>query len=461
MTARWLLTACLPLVTAATVTEAWATATGGFAYDALRRTAVVEAVAGAGPAVVNIACEEVVRQREFSGQDAESFFRDFFEPRYKSSMETTSLGSGLLVDDKGHVLTNFHVVQRGARIKVTLLDRREFKAKVLGTDPDLDLAVLKIDSDEPFPFLKAADSASLLPGEPVIAIGNPFGLAQSITTGIVSATHRTIHAGEGVTFYDFIQTDAAINPGNSGGPLLNIHGEVIGINTAIYGRAQGIGFAIPMNRATRIADDVIAYGEVRPAYVGMDLGPVDDAAQKAAGLRRKEGALVMSVEQGGPAERGGIKPGDVVLSVENYPIFSSQDYSAKVRDYTAGDIVKMEVARGKERVVLNLTAGDVPLTLADRILLSQLGLVVESLDEKNARRFRVRPQDAVVVVSVDSRLQAAKARLVPGDIIRQVDAVSVDDLNAFRRQIIKARRRGVVELMVERGRSRDVFAFRI
>jgi Do/DeqQ family serine protease len=426
----------------------------------LRRTAVVEAVERVGPAVVNVSTEEKIRQRVFTGDDAESFFRDFFEPKYRDSMETTSLGSGILIDDQGHILTNFHVVQRGARIKVGLMDRREYKAKVLGTDPDLDLAVLKVDDPAPLPFVKMGDSANLLPGEPVIAIGNPFGLSQTVTTGIVSATHRTINAGE-ITFYDFIQTDASINPGNSGGPLLNIHGDLIGINTAIYGRAQGIGFAIPINRARRIAQDIIKYGEVRPAYVGMDLGPVDQAKATSVGLRRPEGVLVVGVESGGPAEKAGIKAGDVLLTVERYPIQNPGDYSAKMRDYAAGNPVNLQVARGQERLNVSVVAGDVPLTLADRILKAQLGLVVEPLDERNAQRFRLRLRSGVVVVGVEPRLQGGKARLQPGDVIKQVDGVAVEDLDTLRRQVIKARRTGKLVLMVERGRAQELFEFKI
>ncbi len=427
----------------------------------LRRTAVVEAVERTGPSVVNISCEEVVRQRIFTGENAEGFFRDFLEPKYRSSLETTSLGSGVLIDPKGYVLTNFHVVQRGARIKVTLKDRRSFSAKVLGTDPDLDLAVLKIEADEPLPAVKIGDSSTLLPGEPVVAIGNPFGLSQTVTTGIVSATHRTLNAGD-KTFYDFVQTDAAINPGNSGGALLNIFGDLIGINTAIYQGAQGIGFAIPINRAFRIASDVIKYGEVRPAFVGMDLGPVEDAMAKAAGLRRGDGVLVVAVEPDGPAAKAGIKANDIILTVENYPVMGPGDYSAKMRDYTAGNSIKLELARGKERMTVSVTAAEIPLTLADRILKSQVGIVTENITSAVASKFKLGGGiKGVVITTVDARLAAGKARLQPGDVIRQVDDVSIDDVDGLRRQIIKARRKGQVAFLVERGRARDVIEFKL
>jgi serine protease Do len=437
-----------------------ASAGAASAQEDLRRTPVVRAVETASPAVVNISCEEMVRQRVFSGEDAEGFFHDFFEPRYKSGLETTSLGSGVLIDPKGYVLTNFHVVQRGARIKVALMDRREFKAKVLGTDPDLDLAVLKIDADGPLPAVALGDSSTLLPGEPVIAIGNPFGLSQTVTTGIVSATHRTINAGE-VTFYDFVQTDAAINPGNSGGALLNIMGELIGINTAIYGRAQGIGFAIPINRAGRIAQDFIRHGEVRPAYVGMDLGVLADDQANAAGVAKKAGVLVVGLEAGGPADKSGIRKGDIILTVENYPVMNPQDYMAKMRDYTAGSVVRLEVARGKERIPLQLTAGEVPLELADRILKAQVGLEVDALDSAASRKLTRAVGKGVVITAVDARQQAGRARLQAGDVIRRVDAQDIEDLNGLRRAVIKARRKGTVEMLVERGKSRDVVAFKL
>jgi S1-C subfamily serine protease len=331
---------------------------------------------------------------------------------------------------------------------------------VVGTDPDLDVAVLKIESDEVLPAIKIGDSSTLLPGEPVIAIGNPFGLSQTVTTGIVSATHRTINAGD-TTFYDFVQTDAAINPGNSGGALLNIYGDLVGINTAIYQRAQGIGFAIPINRAFRIASDVMKYGEVRPGYVGMDLGPVDDAMAKSVGLRRKEGVLVVAVEPDGPAAKAGVKAQDVILTVENYPIMAPGDYSAKMRDYTAGNTIRVELARGKERVALSMIAVEVPLSLADRILKSQVGVQVEGINAATTSKYHLREKSGVVITSVETRSQAGKARLQPGDVIVQCDAVAVEDLDGLRRQVIKARRKGQVDFLVERGKARDLINFKL
>jgi serine protease Do len=232
-----------------------------------RRTPVVAAVERVRAAVVNVSTEELVRIRvPTRGGDsvAELLFGDIFDrPRYRRGYQVTSLGSGVVVSPEGYVLTNNHVVERGVRFRVALVDGRELTAKVVGTDPSSDLAVLKLDAQERMPFVPPGRSDDLLIGETVIAIGNPFGLANTVTTGVVSAVKRNFKAGER-TLFDFIQTDASINPGNSGGPLLNIEGQLIGVNTAILGeRSAGIGFAIPIDRAKRIAEDLIRHGEVR------------------------------------------------------------------------------------------------------------------------------------------------------------------------------------------------------
>src|SRR5512146_417196 len=239
---------------------------------AARRTPVVAAVDRVRAAVVNVSAEQLVRMRvpSGSGDSVAELLGDLFErPRYRRGYQVISLGSGVIVSPDGYVLTNNHVVERGARFRVQLLDGREVGAKVVGTDPSSDLAVLKLDTKERMPFVPPGRSDDLLIGETVIAIGNPFGLANTVTTGVVSAVHRNCKAGDR-TLFDFIQTDASINPGNSGGPLLNIDGQLIGVNTAILGeRSAGIGFAIPIDRARRIAEDLIEHGVVREGYLGI------------------------------------------------------------------------------------------------------------------------------------------------------------------------------------------------
>ncbi|MEJ2657453.1 MAG: trypsin-like peptidase domain-containing protein, partial [Desulfobacterales bacterium] len=237
----------------------------------LRESAVVKAIKRVSPAVVNISSEFEVRKRvnPFYGfgldPSFESFFKDFFDPGYEQKYKRTSMGSGVIIDGKrGFILTNKHVIIKSSTITVALKDGREFKAQVIGADPDSDLAVLRISPKGDLPAIEMGNSGNLMIGETVIAIGNPFGFSNTVTTGVISAVNRSIKVDD--TFYhEFIQTDASINPGNSGGPLLNIYGELIGINTAIYAKAQGIGFAIPINKAKRIVSDLIKFGEVIPA----------------------------------------------------------------------------------------------------------------------------------------------------------------------------------------------------
>jgi S1-C subfamily serine protease len=245
------------------------------ALDTDRRSAVVEAVERVSPAVVNVSTTQVIEQGSapfprFRDPFFDEFFRDFIEPR-PQRFTRTSLGSGVIVRPDGHILTNQHVVLRASRITVTLADGREFEASLVGSDADSDLAVLKVDSTDPLPSVEMGTAGDLMIGEMVIAIGNPFGLSHTVTTGVVSATGRSLRSDEQV-FQDLIQTDASINPGNSGGPLLNIRGAVIGVNTAIYQKAQGIGFAVPIDRARRVVDDLISYGAVRVDW-GAAAGP--------------------------------------------------------------------------------------------------------------------------------------------------------------------------------------------
>ena len=233
-----------------------------------RRSPVVAVVESAGPAVVNIGAEVVTNQNPFGrgGEGEDPFWRNF--GGRQRAQRAQSLGSGVIIDASGLVLTNEHEVAAATEITVTLADRRAFKAEVVGADPQFDVAVLKILDATDLPVAKLGSSKDLMPGEPLVAIGNPFGLSNSVTTGVVSALHRSIESDERA-YEDFIQTDAAINPGNSGGALLNIMGELIGINTAIYRSGSGIGFAIPIDRATAVVQEVLRYGEVRPAFTGL------------------------------------------------------------------------------------------------------------------------------------------------------------------------------------------------
>jgi S1-C subfamily serine protease len=309
----------------------------------------VERVRGA---VVNVSAEELVRIRVPSRGSTGDLFADLFErPRYRRGYAVTSLGSGVIVSRRLR-LTNNHVVERGARFRVGLLDGREIIAKVVGTDPSTDLAVLKLETKERLPFVTMGRSDDLLTGETLIAIGNPFGLSHTVTTGVVSAVHRNFKAGE-QTLFDFVQTDASINPGNSGGALLDIDGRLVGINTAILGdRNAGIGFAIPIDRARRIAEDLIAHGEVREGYLGIavdDLPAKEDAPEGATG-----GVVVTAVDPGSPGAKAGVRKGDVVETVQGFAPQSAEEFRFRVRDLPIGGAAKLELSRRGQRVALTV-----------------------------------------------------------------------------------------------------------
>ena len=293
-----------------------------------RESAVVTAVKKVSPVVVNISSEFEVRKRinPFSGfgmdPSFENFFNDFFDPGFERRYKRSSLGSGVIIDGKrGFILTNQHVILKSKTITVGLKDGREFKAQIVGADPDSDLAVLRISSPKALPDITMGDSSNLMIGETVIAIGNPFGFSNTVTTGVISATNRSIRT-EGMVYHDFIQTDASINPGNSGGPLLNINGELIGVNTAIYAKAQGIGFAIPINTAKRIVSDLIRYGEVIPAWIGITVQDIDADLARYLKASAIKGVLVKKAEKSGPAGKAGIREGDIILSIKTRDIIS-------------------------------------------------------------------------------------------------------------------------------------------
>jgi serine protease Do len=279
------------------------------------------------------------------------FFEDFFSPELERRQKRTSLGSGVIIDGtRGLVLTNAHVVEKATTISVALNDQREFEATIIGMDPDSDLAVLKIQSDQVLPSIQMGHSDDLMIGESVIAIGNPFGFSNTVTTGVVSAVDRSIKTAERV-FHKFIQTDASINPGNSGGPLLNINGELIGINTAIFAQAQGIGFAIPINRAKRIISDLINFGEVVQAWIGMTVQPLDSNLSEYLNVQSDSGLMVTAVETDSPAAKAGMKEGDIILAIDGLTITDISTYQAKMNEISAEQTISVKSAEKENPLV--------------------------------------------------------------------------------------------------------------
>jgi serine protease Do len=419
---------------------------------AARHTPVVAAVEKTRAAVVNVAAEEMVRIRVPSSAPdsmAELLFGDLFErPRYRKGYAVTSLGSGVIVSPEGYVLTNNHVIERGARFRVQLLDGREITAKAVGTDPSSDLAVLKLDTSERMPFLAMGHSDDLLIGETVIAIGNPFGLAHTVTTGVVSAVHRNFKAGER-TLFDFIQTDASINPGNSGGPLINIEGQLIGVNTAILGeRNAGIGFAIPIDRAARVAGDLIRHGEVREGYLGLE---VQDRGDKEQATRTKGGVVVTSVEPGSPAAAAGLRKGDVIEAVDGQPLESAEEYRFRVRDLPIGGAARVQIARGGAKLTAAVTAVELSTDKIEALVARRTGIEVGSAT--------VQGQHLVVARSVHRGSPAARVGVEAGDLVREVNSREVSTVAEFRRMAAKARRSGQLVLLIQRGYAAERIAF--
>jgi len=331
---------------------------------ATRRNAIVRAAEEVGPAVVSVSVTQtrIVRATPYPFQDQffNQFFRDFFGER-EYVQQVSALGSGVIISRDGLVVTNEHVVRDASEIKVTLTDGREFPGKVLASEPENDLALLRIDGKN-LPTAQLGDSDSIIVGEWAIAIGNPFGFLledthPSVTVGVISAFHRSVRTGEGTTgvYKDMIQTDAAINPGNSGGPLVNALGEVIGINTFIIsgsGGSMGIGFAIPISRVKHIVDEVAKYGRIRQIWIGIAVQEVTPLIARSIGLDGTRGVIVSVVDPGSPADKAGIKRGDVITSVNNEPIRNFESARKAIFGAEIGDRLQFGLLRqGKEKTV--------------------------------------------------------------------------------------------------------------
>ncbi len=427
----------------------------GTPYD--RENAVVKAVRKVSPAVVNISSEYAIRKRvnPFSGFGMDeffnSFFRDFFDPNLERETKRTSLGSGVIIDGKtGLIITNAHVISSAGIIKVILQNEREYEAQLLGADPEFDLAVLRIKTDDPLPTIEMGSSDDLMIGETVIAIGNPFGFSHTVTTGVISALNRSIRTEDRV-YHEFIQIDASINPGNSGGPLLDINGELIGINTAIYAKAQGIGFAIPISKAKKIISDLIEYGEVIQAWIGITVQNLDEKLARYLKLPGKNGVLVKSVESKSPAQKAGIYEGDIILSIDNRKILSEEDYQTAMRGFAAGDNLHVNIWRNNRDLTLSVTATVFPMALAEDLAYKLLGIRVENLTDQNRHRYGATAKKGVVIADIraDSYLSRIGAR--PGDVIRQIDEFSIRSIEDFRQSVVKYRHKKTIIILLQRG----------
>jgi len=412
------------------------------------------------PAVVNISTSKTIRSQHsgtpFNGPGQE-FFDDFFDRFFKERPDTprqaTSLGSGFIIDHNGHILTNAHVVEGADEITVTLADEHSMKAKVIGADRKLDLALLKIDSDGDLPVAPLGDSDALQVGEWVLAIGNPFGLEQTVTAGIVSAKGRVIGAGP---YDDFIQTDASINPGNSGGPLFNTKGEVVGINTAIIARGQGIGFAIPINVARSVLDQLKTSGHVTRGWLGVSIQVVTDDLADAFGLKKAEGAVITNVFADSPAADAGLKSGDVIVAYNDEAIKHVRDLPRLVAATPVGEKATITVLRDGKKRDIKVTIGKMkedesPVVAETGESKQDFGLTLSDITPELAQRYELEAGKGVLVTGVAPDSAAAAAELHRGDVLLKVGNTEVNSASAASKALKGARKGSAVPLLVKRG----------
>ena len=393
-----------------------------------RRTPIVIAVEKASPAVANISTERLITQRHvdpFFGSRSElfdQFFNDFFGQSQKQMVERP-LGSGVIIDEDGYIVTNEHVVSRASKIKVRLSDGKDFEATIISSDPISDLAVLKINSPTPLPYVKMGTSRDLMIGETVIALGNPFGLENSITTGVLSAKNRTMTFSSqyGDIKYDgLIQTDALINPGNSGGPLINIDGELIGINAAIVNQAQGIGFAIPVDKVRQALVKLLNFREINKIWFGAQVEERDGVLK---------GIIVSSIESGSPADKAQIKIGDYITRIDTKEIQDILDFEKCILKKNAEDKLYITISRGGRELKVEVKLEKAPLASVEKLALEKLGLFVQDLTPQLAKQLNLWwVKSGVLISGVQKNSPAAEVGIKEGHVLVYVGQYRINDI---------------------------------
>lgn len=421
------------------------------------------------PAVVNISTTQVVRfsrpQRPRSplGRDPfEDFWNNFFgnAPR---EQKRRSLGSGFIVSEDGYILTNNHVVEKADEVTVTLLDKEEFKAELVGSDSKTDIALIKIKAGKKLPHVALGDSEKLEIGEWVVAIGNPFGLGHTVTAGIVSAKGRIIGSGP---YDDFIQTDASINPGNSGGPLFNLQGDVVGINTAIIQGGQGIGFATPIQLAKPVLSQLKEKGKVTRGWLGVYIQRLTPEMAESLSLPGRKGALIADVTKDGPAEKAGLRSGDVIVSYDGRGVSDEHEIPQMVAATKPGKKVTVVVVRDGKEV-------SVPVTIAemegDKVAgraggpdhTKGLGVTVQDITPEIAKQFEIENRKGVIVTQVEGGSPAEDAGIQEGDIVRSINRQPVKNVQEFGAVLKKLKDEKTALFLVERGESRIFLAVKL
>lgn len=412
------------------------------------QSAFIEVSEKVTPSVVNIQAATVSRGPDL-GPLFEEFFNEMFKGRTIPEQKSRSLGSGVIISGDGYILTNEHVIRGAEEIKIKLSDDRIYEGKLVGSDPRTDIAVLKIETDEALPSAVLGDSDALKVGQWALAIGNPFGLDRTLTVGVVSATGRTNIGIE--DFEDFIQTDASINPGNSGGPLLNIYGEVIGINTAIVASGQGIGFAIPVNMARAIAEQLMTTGQVIRGWLGVGIQDLSPELAETFGLDRSRGALINQVLPESPAQQAGLRRGDILLEVNGHAIRNASDLQLRIASMPAGTTVPLKILRDSQEMTLQVTIHPRGQTVAAQSADERhsLGLVLTNIPQGQG----------IMVRQVDPEGDGAAAGILPQDIILALNKTRLTNLKSWDKALKEARKGKIIRLLIKRGNATLYLAF--
>jgi len=433
-----------------------------------RNDIFVDIVKELKPKVVNIYTTQMPKAKKHNHipggrrDPFEELFRQFYGNGGGVSVKPRrSLGSGFIIDKDGYIFTNNHVVEKADKIMVKLENGKEYPAKIIGTDPETDIGLIKIDAGEDLPFVEMADSSTLEAGEWVIAIGNPFGLSHTVTAGVVSALHRNIGAGK---YDNYIQTDASINPGNSGGPLINLDGKVVGINGAILpgnsGGNIGIGFAVPINMAKSILLDLKSDRGVQRGWLGVIIQKLTPGLRTALKLGHEKGAFIGGVASGGPAEKAGIQRRDLIVKFGKHKILDYEMLPRIVASYKPGSTVSVTVLRKSRFKTFKLKLGDLK-TANNRYeehkkaqeKSDKVGIVVQELTPQIKRRLGIMDATGVLVSAVNPQGAAAKAGIQRGDVIEEVNDKKINNVNDFSRRISSAKSGETILLFVKRGNA--------
>jgi serine protease Do len=425
-------------------------------------TAFSDIVKAVGPTVVYISTTKTIRRDISPFSHPFDPFEDFFEQFRPKKWKERSLGSGVIVSSDGYIITNYHVVEKADEIKVTLYDKQDYKGKIIGSDPKTDIALIKISAKD-LPAVKWGNSDNLQVGEFVLAFGNPYGFSHTVTMGIVSAVGR---ANVGIADYeDLIQTDAAINPGNSGGPLVNIKGELIGINTAIFSRTggyQGIGFAIPSNMAESVMKQLVKGGKVTRGWLGVTIQSITPDLAKEFGLKNGKGAVVNDILKGSPAEKAGLKRGDVILEVDGKTVNDAESLRNIVAQREIGSHITIKIIREGKPISLTAKVSELPVEMQETSIEKSekemdeenvfAGFTVIALSHEIAKQLGLsRDEKGVVIIKVEPDSPAEEAGLKKGDVIQEINKRTVTNLRDFNNIISRIKEGDSILLFINRG----------